>query len=587
MLYPQTNQFRQIYDLSGFWDFRFDPEDRGRIDGWTRGLAGGRPVAVPASWNDQLEEGRDFLGPAWYSTSFVLPESWAGKRTLLRFGSVNYIAEVWLNDKPLGIHEGGHLPFEFDLKEVLQPGRNILSVRVDGNLAPDRVPPGNVPLDLRDCFGTEAFPATSFDFFPYCGIQRPVILSALPRGSVEDITVDTQMSGSSAHVRVHFLLGEGAESARVTLTSPRIGPNGAAAQTEIVRASDLKANGEGDVLLEISKPYLWGTDDPHLYDLTVEVLRGKTTCDSYSIPIGIRTIHVQGNALLLNNKPVFLKGFGRHEDFPITGRGLAPAVIIKDYALMKWVGANSFRSTHYPYSEQMLDLADKLGFLVLDETPSVGLFFNEAGYDRRLDLAKRYVRDLISRDRNHPSVIAWSVANEPHSNRPEARPFLKELLDLAREIDPSRIATVPSYVGKEDPALEYSDIISLNRYYGWYQMPGRIDEACARLSGELDDLHSRFHKPVFLSEFGAETVAGCHAEPPEMFSEEYQVELIHKYINVLASKSYVVGSHVWNLCDFKTSQDLRRFGGVNLKGVFTRDRRPKMAAHLLRELWNK
>jgi beta-glucuronidase len=252
---------------------------------------------------------------------------------------------------------------------------------------------------------------------------------------------------------------------------------------------------------------------------------------------------------------------------------------------MEWIGANSFRTTHYPYSEQMMDMADRLGFLVIDETQAVGLFFAEEGLDRRLELCRQYTAELISRDKNHPSVIAWSLANEPHSHRPAAGPFFHNLYDLAKSLDSSRPVTVVTTVGLTEAAFEFVDFVCLNRYYGWYSEPGQLDLACQRLSAELDALYERFHKPIMMTEFGADTVAGHHAEPPEMFSEEFQAEMLARYIEVLRAKPYVFGEQVWNLCDYKTGQNVRRMGGSNLKGVFTRDRRPKMAAHRLRQIW--
>jgi beta-glucuronidase len=403
VLYPRTNAFRQVTDLSGFWDFRFDPEDRGKTEGWQNGFPGARPIAVPASWNDQLDEGRDFLGPAWYRTEFTLPDFWRENAALLRFDSVNYIAEVWLNGERLGSHEGGHLPFSFEVGALLARGKNTLVVRVDGRLAPDRVPPGDVAASPPDSFATVSFPATMFDFFPFCGIHRPVTVSSVPRGGIADISVETVSIGSNAslHVRVHC---EGhAEAIRLTL-SGREKP----LMTE-VRPS----GGVAEALLKVRDPALWAPGAPNLYELSVECTKGGSVFDAYALPVGIRTVAVDGDALLLNGAPVYLKGFGRHEDFPVTGRGLVPAVIVKDFALMDWVGANSFRTTHYPYSEQMMEMADRLGYLVIDETPAVGLFFKEAGLARRLELCQGYVRELIERDRNHPSVIAWSLANEP------------------------------------------------------------------------------------------------------------------------------------------------------------------------------
>jgi beta-glucuronidase len=569
MIYPRTNEFRQVCDLSGFWDLRFDEENRGQALGWNEGFEGGRPVAVPASWNDQFADGRDFLGPAWYKTTFALPEAWRERPALLRFDSVNYLAQVWLNGKKLGDHEGGHLPFQWDVADLLAKGENTLVVRVDGRLAPDQVPPGNVPAGPPDSFGNLLYPPAAFDFFPFCGIQRPVQICSAPRGGIEDVAVETSLGKNAARVRVRVRCGNRSASVRARLSG--FGFQGDAAGA--------------DIEIEVPGPSLWAPGTPALYTLTVEQLEGGRVVDRYALPIGLRAVTVDGDALLLNGKPVYLKGFGRHEDFPVVGRGLIPPVIVKDYSLMEWVGANSFRTTHYPYSEQMMDLADRLGFLIIDETPAVGLFFQEQGLSRRLELCRSFVRQLIERDRNHPSVIAWSLANEPHSNREEAREFFRDLFDAAKALDSTRPVTLASYRGAQEKAFELCDLVCLNRYEGWYTEPGRIREGCEKLSRELDELHEAFHKPIIMTEFGADTIAGCHAVEPEMFSEEYQAQLLESTIHVLRSKPFVVGEHVWNLCDFKTSQEVKRFGGMNLKGVFTRDRRPKMAAYALRRIW--
>jgi beta-glucuronidase len=296
---------------------------------------------------------------------------------------------------------------------------------------------------------------------------------------------------------------------------------------------------------------------------------------------------VQGNQLLLNDKPIYLRGFGRHEDFPVSGRGFNPPVAIIDFSLMKWIGANSFRTSHYPYAEQVMSLADQRGFLVIDETPAVGLFFNADGLDRRLALCKQYLRELILRDKNHPSVIAWSLANEPHSTRPEAKSFFQELYNLGVSLDATRPFTLVSCMGVAEESFKFLDFMCLNRYFGWYQESGQIERGSQFLSAELDLLYEKFQKPLILTEFGADAVPGQHALPPEMFSEEFQADFIKAYIQVLRSKPYVIGEHVWNFADFKTSQGITRIGGYNFKGIFTRNRRPKLAAHRLRDIWTK
>ncbi len=578
MLHPQSNQHRQTVDLSGFWSFRFDPDDAGLNAGWPTAFPGGRPIAVPSSWNDQFEDGRDFLGPAWYQTSFSLPWGWKGKRIVLRFGSVNYLARVWLNGQELGTHEGGHLPFEFEITSFVSDAENQLVLRVDGSLAHDRVPPGNVTGDDQEFFSSHAgnYPQAQFDFFPYCGIHRPVLLYATSRDYIDDISVTTGFSGTQGQIHIRV------ETNRDIQAKAEFSVQGYGQRVTVKAAF---SNGIAEADLEIPEVALWSPADPNLYGLTVDLRQGGEVVDSYSLKVGVRTIRVAGDQLLLNEQPIHLKGFGRHEDFPVVGRGYLPALIVKDYALMQWMGANSFRTTHYPYAEQVLDLADELGFLVIDETPAVGLYFREDGLVRRTALCHQYLREMISRDKNHPSVILWSLANEPHSTAPHARPFFESLYQDAKALDPTRPVTLVSFLGEAEDAFEFCDLVCLNRYYGWYYLGGNPDLAVASLSAELDSLHERYKKTILLSEFGADAIPGQHAQPPEMFSEEYQAELLARHIEMLQKKTYLIGEHIWNLCDFKTSQGITRMGGLNYKGIFTRDRRPKLAAHRVREIW--
>ena len=580
MLPPRSNRYRQACDLSGFWDFRFDQDDLGLQNGWQSGFSGGRPAAVPASWNDQFEDGRDFLGPAWYRTDFDLPWGFAGKRLQLRFDSVNYLAEAWLNGQSLGLHEGGHLPFTFDITQFVRPEHNCLVLRVDGRLAFEHVPPGNVSGGPQDFFPSHAgnFPQAQFDFFPFCGIQRPVWLLAVPPEGLQDVVVRTELSGMRARVQVR-IERTGTAPARACLQLEGAG--------RLFALESAFSGDSAEAVMDVPEPALWSPGRPHLYDLTVELLQAGGVSDSHRMKIGIRTIAVEGDRLLLNGQPIFLKGFGRHEDFPVVGRGYLPALIIKDYALMRWTGANSFRTSHYPYSEQMLDLADQQGFLVIDETPAVGLYFRQDGLEKRNALCRQYLRELVQRDRNHPSVIMWSLANEPHSASPLARPFFEQLYHDAKALDPTRPITLASFLGAEEAAFEFFDVVCLNRYLGWYSQSGNLEQALPLLSAELDALHAQFGKPLILTEFGADAIPGQHAQPPEMFSEEYQADLLEGYIQLLRQKPYVVGEHVWNLCDFKTSQGITRPGGLNNKGVFTRDRRPKLAAQRLRDLWGR
>ncbi len=572
MLYPKVNEFRDLIDLSGFFNFKLDPDKVGERENWQGGIGQCRLIAVPASWNEQFLDIRDYLGSAWYLKRFHLSSEWRKKLVWLRIGSANYYAKVWLNGEFVGEHEGGYLPFEFDISDKVKFGEeNLLAVEVNNELSPTRVPPGNMsPEDEPH----RSYPDVNFDFFPYGGIHRPVYLFSTPKSYIEDITVVTQIEGNNGIVDYRIdKHGGDIEKAYVHLSD-----KGVSLDREVKFQENI-AKGR----LVIDGAIFWSPENPHLYELSVELDSSEGIVDKYSLPIGIRTIEVKGEKLCLNGKPIFLKGFGKHEDFPVIGKGLNLPLIIKDYSLMRWIGANSFRTSHYPYSEEMMDLADREGFLVIDEIPAVGLFFGK-GIDKRLALCKQYISELISRDKNHPGVIIWSIANEPHSTKPEAKGFFKQLYDHAKKIDPSRLVTLVSMLGLKEEALEYLDLICLNRYYGWYTQPGQLDLACQKLDKELDKLFDVHKKPIILSEFGAGAIAGAHSMPPEMFTEEYQAEFIRSYCEILESKSFVVGEHVWCFADFKTAQAPHRII-LNRKGVFTRIREPKLAAYVLRKMW--
>lgn len=551
-LRPQTNACRTALDLSGVWLIRFGDAD------WSGGLPGGAPVGVPGSWNDQLPGVRDDLGPAWYERRFEAPRLTAGQAAAVRFGSVCYAAEVWLNGRRLGAHEGGHLPFALDCTDVLRPDENVLVVSVDGRLGRDRVPPGLVPSE--HAHPRTFHPDVPYDFFPYAGLHRRVELVITPRDGIRDLRLTTTRDGDEAVLNVSAGTLENGALA-LTLDGEPIAPE------HSVGSSDL-----------------WSPASPRLHTLAAELIRGGELIDRYVLRCGIRTVEVDGQEIHLNGRPVHLRGFGRHEDFPVLGRGTVAALATRDLLLMRQLGANSFRTAHYPCDEETLDVADRLGLLVIAETPSVALYFEGDDLPRRQELARRFVEELIARDRNRASVIAWSVANEPRMDHPEAAAALADLCDTARALDGTRPVGYATDL-PDAPGLNAADIIFLNKYPGWYQLPGRLDEAAAALGETLERLARTWRKPVVLTEFGADAIPGGHADPPAMWTEEYQEMLIERLLDEAGRHENVVGTHIWTFADFATAQADHRPLSANFKGVFTRDRRPKLAARRLRELW--
>ncbi|WP_447987168.1 beta-glucuronidase [Nitrospira sp. Nam74] len=586
LLYPQQNQARNVLDLSGLWQFQLDPKEEGEAQAWFNTLPAPRAIAVPCSWNDLFDDARDYLGLAWYRQELWIPSGWFGQRVFLRIGSANYAAKVWVNGTLAVEHLGGHLPFVADITSHLMCDRKtVIAINVENTQLPERVPPG-IPAGRLDGMFS-GFPATTYDFFPYAGLHRPVVLYSVPAAAhIEDVTVVTTTDGADGIMTVTVQsFGEYAGRGKIQLRD--------------IEADITFRGGSAQATVRIPSARFWSPRDPYLYPFTITLTEGQRVTDAYTLDIGIRTIAVNGDRLLLNGQPLTLKGFGKHEDFPLSGRGLNLPVWIRDYELLRGLGANSYRTSHYPYAEEAMQLADRLGVLVINEIPAVGLNFEgiEVPTAERLAQCRQQLRELIARDKNHPSTIMWSVANEPTAgpilgeNASEPRAveagmrFFGQLYTEASRLDKTRPVTLAGVQGGPKEWLGPFDVVCINRYYGWYSQAGRLDEAAQTLARELDDLHRSFGKPIIMTEFGADAIPGTHSTPSEMWTEEYQVELLRLYLDVAAQRPFMAGLHVWAFADFKTRQSIGRAAGMNFKGVFTRNRRPKMAAHFLRSRW--
>jgi beta-glucuronidase len=586
MLYPVQNNYRNRLDLSGIWDFKTDPDHLGKEAGWATGLTDPRPIAVPGSWNEQYEDLFNYLDLGWYVTRTYIPASWQNERVFIRVGSACYFGTVYVNGQEAGSHEGGHLPFAFEISNLIKwDAENVIAISVENELKPTRVPSGNINTALGNF---ASYPRTTYDFFPFAGIHRPVVLYTVPQTYIEDVTVVTRLDGKTGSVNVTARLNQPATTeGKITLTG-----NGGSYEAALSFN-----NGKAEASLAVPEARLWSDKDPYLYGLTVQ-----TESDTYSQQIGIRTIEVQGGQILLNGNPVKLNGFGRHEDFFASGKGLNLPLLVKDYALMRWTGANAYRTSHYPYSEEEMQMADRQGFLIIDEIPAVSLQFeNDENAAERMRMCLQQLNELITRDKNHPSVVAWCVANEPMpaslnlSTLGEAgasdpsvtrgKKFLDTLLDRARELDSTRLVTLVTVMGGPQEWMEKSDFVCMNRYWGWYVLGGELDRAMKALDQELDGVWEKWGKPIVMTEFGADTMAGMHGHPNVMWTEEYQADYIRGHLEVAARKPYVAGMQVWNFADFAAVQSIMRVGGLNMKGIFTRSRTPKMAAHVLREFW--
>lgn len=589
MLYPIVTEHRSVIDLSGIWKFKLDTGIGFQEKWYEQELASPMPMAVPSSYNDIGVNGdiRNHVGWVWYERSFAIPKALAGERIVLRFGSATHTAIIYLNGEPVMEHRGGFTPFEAEINGFLQPGTNRLTVAVNNIVDHSTLPVGHYVEKEVEGLGKVVRNSPNFDFFNYAGLHRPVKIYTTPRVHLEDVAIITELSGNTGVVRYQAAsAGEAQVKAAVkdhrgNLVAEYTGPNG---------------------VIHIPEVTLWEPLNAYLYTLRLELVQGDEVIDSYEQPFGVRTVEVKDGKFLINRKPFYFKGFGKHEDSPIHGRGFNEAANVMDFRLMKWIGANSFRTAHYPYSEELMRLADQEGLVVINEAPAVGLHLNfmamfSGGAKRKtweelttLEHHKEVLRELVARDKNHPCVVMWSVANEPASEEEGAKEYFEPLVRLTKELDPQkRPVTIVTHL-KSTPdtckVADLVDVLALNRYYGWYTESGEWELAQRKLREELSGWEKRCPgKPVMMTEYGADTIAGLHDVDPVMFTEEFQVEYLRANHEIFDEFDHFIGEQVWNFADFNTSQGIIRVQG-NKKGIFTRDRKPKYAAHVLRERWH-
>jgi beta-glucuronidase len=589
MLRPLDTATRERKSLDGLWRFRVDVDGVGRDEGWFAGpLPAAREMAVPASYNDILTDPRlrSHCGEVWYQRTVRVPRGWAGQRVVLYFESATHHATVWVGDAEVVSHSGGYTPFEADITALVRAGDEVrVTVCVDNTLTFQTIPPGVVeetPTGRRQRY--------FHDFFNYAGLHRTVWLASTPIARIDDVTIATDLQGTTGTVdyRVDTADADGLD-VRVVLRD----------------AEGLEVGRGGGTAGGVSVPdvHPWAPGDGYLYDLEVQLVDpGGAVVDSYHQSVGVRTIEVRGTRFLINGEPFYFTGFGMHEDHPTLGKGHNDAFMLQDFELLDWIGANSFRTSHYPYSEDVLDHADRRGIVVIDETAAVGLnmglgggIFGGQGYltysqetinDETRAAHAQAIRELVARDKNHPCVVLWSIANEPESHGQEAEDYFRPLFDVVREADPTRPAGFVN-VGLSPHGKcrvsQFADVLMINRYYGWYTHTGDLDGAEQALEEELRSWASD-GKPIIITEYGADTLAGLHAVDPQPWTEEYQVAYLEMYHRVFDRIDAVVGEHVWNFADFATTSGIVRVGG-NKKGVFTRERNPKSAAFVLRRRW--
>ena len=539
-----TNGPSGRYLLDGGWYRRGDRANRGQARGWqrSRSLRGWRTTTVPNAANAGDESARSYLGGVWwYRKDFQAP---AGTATdwVLRFESVNYRATVWLNGRRIGSHRGGYVPFEVPGRGLRRTGTNRLVVRVDSRRDESGVP----PIGRRNGRYIGGW-------WNYAGILREVYLRRVDTVDLVNVHVFPRRSCDTCAARI-YVRAIASNLQGIPVEAGLTGTVGG--QTIEFRRATISGRGfhlfRGSA--KIDNPRLWSPSDPHLYTVKLAVEHGGGVVQSYTQRTGIRTLVVDDSGrLLLNGRHVALRGASMHEEDQTHGAALGPAEITANLNQLRDLGATMTRS-HYPLHPLALELADRYGIVVWSEVPVYQMrdaLFRRASVRREaLDM----VRDMVNRDRSHPSVIVWSLGNE-NTSKPGAgfTRYVGEAARITRRLDPTRLIGLafPGYptVGKQDVYTSL-DALGVNDYFGWYPGPVSSIQDRAALSPYLDRLHDDYpRQALFVTEFGAEANRAGPATEKGTF--DFQTDFLSYHLGVFAQKPYLNGALVWILRDFR------------------------------------
>lgn len=591
MLKPQANSTRELVNLDGLWGFALATEDSQNDQSWTKPVPKGLEAPVPASYNDIFVDRKihDHVGWVRYQRQVTVPRGWSDEQYFIRVEAATHRGRVYVNDKFVAEHIGGYTPFDAEITALVKPGDTfLLTIAVSNELDNTTIPPGKIEV-LANGDRKQTY---QHDFYNYSGLARSVWLYSVPQQHVEDVTLVTDVQGSTGLIEYTVKTSSVKSDEQISMIVKD------EAGAVVGEASGSKG------AVRINDVNLWQPGNAYLYQFQ-SLIKGANgeIVDTYSVAIGVRTVKVVGNQFLINNKPFYFTGFGKHEDTAVRGKGHDPAYMVHDFQLMDWIGANSFRTSHYPYAEEVMEFADRQGIVVIDETAAVGLnlaitsglfggittptFSPETCNDKTRDANAQAIRELIARDKNHACVVLWSITNEPSSSEEGAREFFEPLVKLTRELDPSRpicFINVMFATYDKDLISDLFDVLCLNRYYGWYMQMGDLETAEKQLEAELLGWEKKYNKPMIMTEYGADTLAGMHSLHDLPWSEDFQVRFYEMYHRVHDRVQSMVGEQVWNFADFQTSIQIFRVDG-NKKGIFTRDRKPKAVAHSLRKRW--
>ncbi len=535
---------RQTIPLDGFWDFVREAKPRRSPPA---AAAFRETLPVPGVWESSFRH-FNYRGVGWYRREFVLPGA-APVDLRLAFGAVTHSAEVFLDGRRLGAHHGPHTAFEFVVPAV-RPGTHMLAVRVDNTHGPDK------PLHRP-----------GQDIYLFGGILQPVTLEILPPVAIRSASALPRKVGSRWLLDVEVAVAGKAPSVTATLDGRPLG------------SVPLRRNGNGSATFDVGRVELWSPESPRLYTIRLEA--GP---DAWQERIGFRTVSVRGKAILLNGKPLWLKGVNRHEHHPDFGPALPPTIHARDIEILKQMGANFVRGSHYPNDPLFLDLCDEHGILFWEELSHWHASEADLGSPLFLQRSLEQLDEMVTQHAHHPSIILWGMLNEADTHAPVARKVVGALTRRFHQLDPTRPVTFASDRPERDCCLDLVDVVSCNTYPGWYV--GSFDEAPNKLAEMIRLLNKRAGgKPIILSEFGAAAITGCRSSENRKWTENYQADLLTRLLETIRDSGRVCGVAIWQYCDVRTCETAwyARPREYNNKGILSDYREPKLAFYAVQK----
>ncbi|MCA0755770.1 glycoside hydrolase family 2 protein [Paenibacillus sp. N4] len=565
---------RKVVNLN--MDWRFVKQDEGNAMSKVFWDEHWEAVHLPHTWNaiDGTSGGDYYKGACWYRKEFAIGSRERRNQIFIEFNGSNSVTDVYVNGRHFGQHRGGYSIFRFDITDAIEFGqKNTLAVKVDNSVFEDVYP-------------------QAADFTFYGGIYRdvnlvivePVHFDLLDYGSQGIYLVQEKVTAEQARLTVKSrIANESGEERKVRLWVDLLNAEGECvaytAKEVLLAAGETK---EVEVPAVIENPILWnGRKNPYCYEAKVFLTSFNDTIDEVSFPFGVRHFYVDPDkGFFLNGEHYPLRGVSRHQDRQDMGWAITKKEQEEDMELIKEMGTTSIRLAHYQHDPFFYDLCDREGMVVWAEIPFISMM-------SRTELeginAKQQMIELIRQNFNHPSILFWGIQNEIQigGERPEVRKVVKELNELTKKEDPTRLSTMANvYIVKDDDEYNFiTDTVGYNRYFGWY------NGKCEDFAPWLDGFHELNPNVCLgISEYGAEGIIQYHSNDPLVrdYTEEYHALCHEKVWEIFSKRPYLWSTYVWCMFDFGSSR--RDEGGVkgrNNKGLITYDRKIKKDAFYL------